>query len=89
MSTKATRKFLLDYIEIHKGVPEDLERAGSLAEAEATRDRLLAAKTALAEVEAIERAAKSLRDGGGIDVLRREDYDVTCDLMESIARDAP
>lgn len=46
------------------------------------------AAEALREVEAIEKAARQLVEGGGIEVLRDNDYEETPALLERIAEES-
>lgn len=73
MSTKKIRHALL----VLQRIARDPTSAGNIAAGEA-----------LAEVEAIERAARSLYDGSGLEVLRANDYDETPDLFERIAKES-
>lgn len=89
MSTKATRATLQIVTE---RLEDNLAEEGlSRAQRESYEHQLELARESLAEVEAIERAAKDLDDNLAAQVFASnpEKVEAALDLMESIARDAP
>ncbi len=73
MSTKAIRELVLTAKSAWRGSPP----------LEAIADK------AMAEVEAIERAARSICENGGREALHHANYGESVDLLESIAKEAP
>jgi len=81
MSTKALRWLLSDYVSVCAA------RNGEFGAREPDESERAAYQAALAEVEAIERAAKVVADGkvyGGL-----QSQEAAFVLLESIAKDAP